>query len=269
MYRMDYHVHTNHSIDGLMTMEALCEASIANGLDEICITEHTDFGHPVPEVDAPPNMDNWYADIARVRALYPKLTIRAGLEIGDNPRCREAIKPWHFSKPLDFRLLSLHLVDNVDPYQPEFYQGREQSELYRRYVECKLESALAWDPDTFDAIAHLGYCAKFAPYPAAERPLRLRHAPEALDALLSYLAQNGKALEINTSGMRTMGECIPDREILERFKALGGEFITIGSDAHRTEDVGRYLDDACAMAKSCGIRYAVTFEQRRPIPVLL
>lgn len=269
MYRFDYHLHTNHSMDCEMTLDVLCEASIANGLDEICITDHTEFGHPEPSADIPPEPDAWLEDIVRARSKYPSLVIRAGIEIGDNPCCRDRIKAWHFALPLDFRLLSLHLVDNEDPCWPAVFEHRSQAEFYRRYVESKLESIMAWEPDSYDAVAHLGYCAKFAPFPPETRPLRYHHAPEAFDALFSHLAEHGKPLEINTSGHRTMGECIPDRELLLRFRALGGEYVTLGSDAHVPAYVGKWIDDARALAKACGFRYALTFTQRKPIPVLL
>lgn len=267
--RFDYHLHTEHSMDCEMPLETLCEAALAAGVDEICLTEHTEFGHPLPGTDVPPAITAWLADIERARVNYPALTIRAGIEIGDNPACRDRIKAWHFALPLDFRLLSLHLVDNEDPYFPETFDGKEQRAFYRRYVESKLESALAWAPDEYDAMAHLGYCAKFAPYPLPERPLRWRHAPDAFDALFRRLAEGGKALEVNTSGRRKLGEFIPDRELLTRFAALGGEFVTIGSDAHIPEHVGNHLDDAAALAKSCGIRWQATFDQRRLIPIAL
>lgn len=266
IYRADYHLHTEHSMDCRMPLAQLCEAAIAAGLQEICITDHTEFGHPDPRSDIPPDPERWLADIEGARAAYPQLVIRAGIEIGDNPRCRDRIKAWHFALPLDFRLLSLHLIDNEDPYFPEFFADKTQDAFYRRYVESKLESVLAWTPDSFDAVAHLGYCAKFAPYPVESRPLRYRHAPEAFDALFAVLAENGKALEINTSGHRTMGECIPDRELIERFAACGGEFVTIGSDAHVPEYVGSWFDDAAALAGACGIRYMLTFDGRKPIP---
>lgn len=269
MYRFDYHLHTNHSMDSEMTLDMLCEAALRVGLDEICITDHTEFGHPHEGTDIPPEPVAWLADIQRARAKFPQLVIRIGIEVGDNPLCRERIQAWHAALPLDFCLLSLHLVDNEDPFFPEFFDGKDQATFYRRYVESKLESVQTWRPEAYDSIAHLGYCAKFAPYPLDSRPLRWRHAPDQFDALFTVLAQNGKALEINTSGHKTMGECIPDRELLIRFRELGGEFVTIGSDAHVPEYVGSWIDDARQLAIDCGIQYGLTFDQRKPIPIRL
>ncbi len=269
MYRMDYHLHTRHSMDCEMTLDTLCEAAIAAGLDEICVTDHTDFGHPhIPERFAPV-ISEWLADVERAQRAYPRLLIRVGLEIGDNPLIRDEIRAFHRALPLDFRLLSLHLVDNDDPYFQECFKTQGQDAFYRRYVEAVLDSALCWPAEEYDAIAHLGYCAKFAPYPVETRALRWRHAPDLFDALFRVMAREGKALEINVSGRKTMGECIPDRELLARFRAVGGEFVTLGSDAHYAAYVGRWLDDAREMAKEIGFRYVLTFDRAEPIPVAL
>lgn len=269
MYKVDYHLHTEHSMDSQMPLTTLCKAALDAGLNEICLTEHTEFGHPIQETDVPPNMPAWFADIEKAQQMFPNLVIRAGIEIGDNPVTRDRIKAWHLAQPLDFMLLSLHLVDNEDPYFIDFFDGKDQNTLYRRYVESKLESALAWEPAEYDAMAHLGYCAKFAPYPIETRPLRYKHAPDTFDALFKRLAQNGKALEINTSGYARMGESIPGKELLQHFRRAGGEFVTLGSDAHTPEAVAQHLDDARDLAKECGFRYLLTFEKRSPIPVSL
>lgn len=266
MYKADYHLHTVYSMDCEMQLDTLCETALARGLQEICITDHTEFGHPDPSSDVPPDAPSWLSAIAGARERHPSLTIRTGIEIGDNPLCRDRIKAWHFALPLDFHLLSMHLIDNDDPFFADFFIGKTQHGFYRRYVESRLESIMAWDQSEYDALAHLGYCAKFAPYPVEERPLRLAHAPDVFDALLRKLAQDGKALEVNTSGHKTMGECIPDREIISRFAEHGGEFVTIGSDAHVPEYVGSWWLDAATMAKECGIRYLATYERRKLIP---
>ena len=269
MYKMDYHLHSDYSMDTPTPMRAMCEAAVRTGLDEICFTEHTEMGHPDPHSNTPPDVKKWLAEIEEMRRAFPMLVIRAGIEVGDNPLCRDAVKRWHSALPLDFMLLSLHLIDNQDPYFRTYYDGKTQCQAYRRYAESKLESVLAWEASEYDAMAHLGYIAKFAPYPAAERPLRYAHAPEAFDALFEALAKAGKALEINTSGYRSMREFLPDRELLMRFRACGGEFVTLGSDAHLPEHVGGKLDDAQQLARECGFRYALTFEKRKAIQHLL
>jgi histidinol-phosphatase (PHP family) len=265
MLLADDHLHTTFSMDGLSSMRDMVQAAAARGLFEICVTDHIDTGHP--ECDHPIDFDAYFQEIEACRALYPQLTIHAGLEIGDNAARREYIHALIDPLPLDFHLLSLHLVDGADPYFPHLFEGYTRDAFYRRYAQCRLESVLHFG--AFDALAHLGYCGKFAPYPREQKPLRWRDAPDQLDAVLRFLAQNGKALEINTSGFKTTDEPIPSTDILRRYHELGGEFITLGADAHQTEWIGYAFDKARSLALSCGIRWAVTFEKHTPRPYAL
>ncbi len=264
--RMDYHLHSNHSMDGRQTLDEICCTALSLGLDEICITDHIEPHHPDPGIDKPPIFSVWLAEIAAARDRYPSLVIRQGLEIGDNAPYREEITTTLDALPLDFRLLSLHLVDNIDPYYPQYFEGKTQEEAYKRYVEQRLESIVNFQD--YDAIAHLGYVGKFAPYAPEIRPLRYDHAPDLLDMLLKYLAQNGKALEINASGLRETASPIPGADIIRRFLELGGEFFTFGSDAHKAEHIYLHVDKAKEIARSCGARWQASFQERKIQPWL-
>jgi len=267
--RADYHMHSSFSMDCEMPMDELCQAAIAAGLDEICLTEHLEIGHYAPDADIPPEMPKYLAAIEEANEKYPQLTIRSGLEIGDIPEYRKQQLDFLNAWPLDFHLLSKHLIFDVDPYYVSVTEKWTMQEFYCRYLEEMVEELHAWDPKDYDSMAHLGYCAKFSPYPPEERPMRYNIAPDYYDEIFRILAQNGKGLEINTSGVRIMDECIPDRELLKRYVELGGEFVTIGSDAHFPYHVGNHNDRARELAKSCGLRYMLTFEKRRPKPILL
>lgn len=258
--KMDYHLHSVHSMDGKQTIDALCKQAVLLGLDEICLTEHIEPMHPTPEMDKPPEFEKWFKEIALAQQAYPHLRIRAGLEIGDNPICRRQIEQSLDALPLDFRLLSLHLVNNVDPYETAYYEGKTQQQAYREYVIARLESILSFTD--YDGIAHLGYVCKFAPYEASARPLRYHHAPDELDMLLKHLAQTGKALEINTSGLVQTDSTIPGMDIVERFISLGGEFFTFGSDAHQVERVYQNIEKAKAMVQQAGGRWQAGFNKR-------
>ena len=79
---------------------------------------------------------------------------------------------------------------------------------------------------------------------------------------------NGKALEINTSGLRQpIGKTMPTEDFVRRFKELGGEYLTLGSDAHFTQHVGANIDEGYAIAERCGFEYVTYFENRKPVKV--
>lgn len=260
--RMDYHLHTTHSMDGRQTMDELCAAMVNQGVQEICLTEHIEPGHPAPGVDVPPVWDAWFEEIRRMRLKYPMLAIRAGVEIGDNPACRAETKSLLDSLPLDFRLLSLHLVNGVDCYDhDQYFSGKSRAQAYREYVEAKVESITDWDD--FDSVAHIGYVAKFSVYTGDDRPLRYEDAPDAFDTLLRSIVERGKCLEINTSGYGTTGDTLPHSSIIRRYIELGGELFTFGSDSHDVKRDYADIERAKDAVRAMGGQYQAAFCQRK------
>jgi histidinol-phosphatase (PHP family) len=85
------------------------------------------------------------------------------------------------------------------------------------------------------------------------------------EEIFKLLIHKGKGIEINTSGLRySLDSTSPPLEFIQRFKDLGGEIITIGSDAHAPEQIGLGLDIALEMAKSAGFKYVATFSKGIP-----
>ena len=263
---LDYHVHTDYSPDGKASMAAQCLAAIRAGVAEICFTEHLEYGAPLPQFAAQPRFGPWFEEIGRSRRAFPELRILAGVEAADidteTERTLREIKRW----PFDFVLLSQHIVDGMDPYEGKFFEGRIQAQAYEAYARAVLESLRRFED--FDSLAHFGYVAKFAPYDPSVRAFTRDFAPDEVDAVLTHLARQGKALEINTSRM-AMDMPIPGVPIVRRFSELGGELVTLGSDAHREDMVGAGLREAAQMAMECGIRYLARYEARVLTPVKL
>ena len=161
--RMDYHLHTLHSFDGRQSLDELCQTMLKKGVEEICLTEHIEPGHPDPDCDVPPIWDAVLQEVREARQRYPQLIIRTGVEIGDNPQCQEAMMKELDTLPLDFRLLSLHLVNGVDCYcASDYFDGKTRKQAYREYAEAKVNSVTCWTD--FDSVAHIGYVAKFSIY---------------------------------------------------------------------------------------------------------
>ena len=260
--RMDYHLHTTHSMDGRQSMDALCATMVERGVQEICLTEHIEPGHPGAGVDVPPVWNVWFDEIDQMRRKYPNLVIRAGIEIGDNPVCRKETIALLDTLPLDFRLLSLHLINGVDCYDKEkYFSGKTRRQAYREYVEAKVESITSWED--FDSVAHIGYVAKYSAYTGAEQPLRYEDAPDAFDTLLRDIIEKGKCLEINTSSYAMMGDALPHSTIVRRYIELGGELFTFGSDSHDTARNYADIERAKDAVRAMGGRYQAAFCQRK------
>ena len=96
---------------------------------------------------------------------------------------------------------------------------------------------------------------------------KAKAAPVTDETLLDHLitlARKDKGMEVNTSGIGRCGVFLPDETYLRRFKELGGQIVTVGSDAHRCDRVGQYSFEACRVLKDI-FGHVCTFQDRNPI----
>ena len=255
----DFHMHTRVSFDGHATGEAMAKAALAAGLKEICFTDHLDY-------DPLKKMLHMTFDTEVYNAEYnhlevPGLTIRRGMEFGMTPYNLDQFQKDLQRRPFDFVLGSIHFADDLDVYFPEYWSDKTVFEAERRYLETTLQCLQIHDD--FDVLAHLTYIAKAQSHPAP-RPVPFAEHREIIDEILRLVAAKGKGLELNTSGMDRCGGFLPTADYFRRFKELGGEIITIGSDAHDTNRVGQYAFDVCQIFKDI-FGYVCTFENRKPV----
>ncbi len=255
----DFHMHSRVSFDGHDTGLDLAKAALAAGLKEICFTDHLDY-------DPLGLMGELAFDTEAYNAEYdglelPGLTIRRGMEFGMTPDNREQFRKDLQRRPFDFVLGSIHFVDNLDVYFAPFWEGKTVFQTERRYLEATLECVECHED--FDVLAHLTYISKCPVHPAP-RPLPYSEHREVIDEILRTLARKGKGLEMNTSGVDRCGGFLPTADIFRRFHALGGEIVTVGSDAHRCNRVGQYSVEACAALKEI-FGYVCTFRERQPV----
>ena len=255
----DYHMHTRVSFDGHDTGIQMAEAARKAGLKEICFTDHLDY-------DPLGKMGILAFDTDRYRAEYdqleiPGLKIRRGMEFGMTVDNRELFRKDLQRYPFDFVIGSMHFVDGLDIYEPPFWANITPKEAERRYFEQLVDCVR--DHDLFDVLGHITYIGKLAANPC-RRAIAYADYKEYVDEILKILVARGKGIEINTSGVDRCGAYLPDIDYMRRFKELGGEIVTVGSDAHDESRVGQYCTEACRMVADV-FGYVCTFENRKPI----
>lgn len=255
----DFHIHSRVSFDGHDTGEALALAAKNAGLKEICFTDHLDY-------DPLEQMGILAFDTEAYNAEYdrldiPGLKIRRGMEFGMTADNVAQFKADLQRRPFDFVLGSIHFVDDLDVYFPEFWAGKTVFQAERRYLEATLECVQIHSD--FDVLAHLTYIGKTSAHPAPRAVPYSEHR-EIIDEILRTLVSKGKGLEMNTSGVDRCGDYLPSADMFRRFKELGGEIVTVGSDAHRCDRIGQYTHRACEILTEI-FGHVCTFDNRQPV----
>ena len=266
MFLADLHTHSLCSPDGFVPMGEMARAAGAAGLNVLCVTDHCDLldlhGAFTPHYD-------WDA----VRRAYAEaleqrpdgLELRLGVELGEAYESPETARDILAQAPaLDFVIGSVHNFHAIQGKQDFYSADYSDPAACHAALEDYLDSlyALSGLPDCYDTLAHILYPVRYIRQAGQDIDLTQRDYPERLRRVLERVARAGKALEVNTWRGRTTDEWEP---ILRQFKALGGEYVTVGSDAHKPQDVGKGVAEAYEVLRRCGFRCTAVYRDRKPI----
>lgn len=204
-------------------------------------------------------MQQYFGNLARCREKFAgKLVLKAGMELGQGQLDREWEKTIIDLFPFDFIIGSVHKMDNVDMGKMAFADEAQTKRIIQQNLEYLWELV---DTCDFDSLGHVDLVKRYAANHGIK--VDLAEYPDQLMPILRRLAERGKALEINTSGIRqSPKEALPSVRILKMFKEAGGRYLTVGSDAHLAKDVGADFDTARRMALEAGFRHIALYEQR-------
>lgn len=259
----DYHLHSSFSGDSETTPEQMIEYAIELGLKEMCFTDHYDLDYPEEEPDSFLfDIPEYFKKLTTLKARYEEhISIRIGIELGLQKHlkkeCEEIVK----NNPFDFVIGSSHVVNHMDPYYPEYYKGRKEEACYREYFEVVLENLETFHD--FDVYGHLDYIVRYGPN--KNRFYSYEAYKDILDEILKTCLKHNIGLELNTGGLAYgLNQPNPHPDILKRYKQLGGEIITVGSDAHEPARLAYAFDQAAEILAACGFTHYTVFKNRKP-----
>ena len=257
----DWHLHTSFSSDSDEPMEHLPAAAAMQGMESICITDHYDYGYPTGEFQL--ETEAYLARLEEVRRLFAdRCRVFAGVEMGlsPDPDAAAYISGYMETQPYDFVIGSVHSMNGTDPYYRDRINA-EDEEMYRMYFACVRDCVKACRG--FQSLGHLDYVVRYG-YRKAE-VYRWEEYRDLIDPILEHLTETGTALEVNTAGIRQgLGFPNPHPGILRRYRELGGEMVTVGSDAHRVCDLGYGFETARDILLDAGFRYVTEFREKKP-----
>lgn len=263
--KYDCHLHSDFSADSDTPPLLQAERALELGIDGLCFTEHHDPDYPPEEgIDFSIDFERYFRKMRELQETYAgRLQIRIGMEFGIQPHLAGILNELTLRWPFDFVIASQHILGGKDPYYPSYFQGRSEEECYAEFLRIQYETLREMPLSGFDTLGHMDYIVRYGP----NRNLLYSYEKYAdvIDPLLRFLIHNGKCLEVNTGGLKYgLGETNPCTGILRRYRELGGELITIGSDAHEPGYLCYGFDKAASMLTELGYKWYTVFEHRRP-----
>jgi histidinol-phosphatase (PHP family) len=209
-------------------------------------------------------MDEYLAEIKRLRGIYQdQIELYAGIELGLlpylGPRLSQLLAP--YKEELDFVIASSHLVKMLDPYEPKFFDTYSEKEGIELYLQTILDNIEGFSD--FDVYGHLDYVVRYAPH--KEKYYNPADFSDYFDAILKKLIARGKGIELNTAGLKAgLSFAHPHPDVLKRYRELGGEIITIGSDGHCPNHLAYAFEQVPDLLKAAGFSYYTVFQKRKP-----
>lgn len=266
----DYHVHSYYSDDSDYPMEDIIKNAIYRNLEEICFTDHVDYGIKIDPMGKSEealrgkvlNVDYlaYFNEIAKLKEKYAgRIKIKQGMEFGIQKHTISQFETLFSEYPFDFIIMSCHQVENKEFWSQDFQHGRTQKEYNEKYYQEFLEVIKQYK--NYSVLGHLDLINRYDKcgiYP-------FEKVSDIISEILRQVILDGKGIEINTSSFRYgLSDLTPSQNILKLYKNLGGTILTIGSDSHEPEHLGAHIQETMERIKEIGFDCICTYEDMKP-----
>ncbi len=257
MYIHDSHVHTKYSFDGDKygrgEVDTIVCTAIAQGIDEISFCDHYDIDDIIDGIYPPLEADAARADIFAAKEKYSgKIHINYGIELGQPHVYPKEAMEFLNKYSFDFVIASLH---NLRGYPDYFFlkfehMCPEQLDYIMARTMNELDEII--DFGQFSTLAHITYIQRYLS--ASGVQFDFHKYSDRFKSIFKKLIGKNIALEVNTSGLRRGDITMPGGELLALYRECGGELITIGSDAHSADDIGKGIEESADMLRRLGFK---------------
>ncbi len=274
---IDCHTHTSFSIDSTANIREMIDRAVALGLRAFSVTDHCEcnrwygkeyYDNPTTYLyfNFGQNFEDSVAEVTRLKEEYDgQIELICGVELGQAHQERDIAQKVVEDPRVDFIIGSVHQLRGEEDFALIDYTGYTKETVYAlltRYFAEVLELC-RWGK--FDILGHLTYTLRYMEGNAGIQ-VDMRKYDDIIDEILKTVIAAGKGIEINTSGLRqAYGDTFPSERYVRRYRELGGEILSLGSDSHVVADVGRGIREGAEIARRAGFRYVTYFKEHTPV----
>lgn len=276
MNLIDCHTHSTNSPDGYGAPEAMVLEAVSKGICAYALTDHCEINrwfrrehyrdgelscNPRDTYDFAHSFETAMEDNIRLKEKYSgKIELISGIELGQAQFDFGLAAAVSSDARLDFTIASLHQIKGYDDFAFTDYNENDPGAMVRQYYREMLEVCRK---GSFDILGHLTYPLR---YIEGNNNIKINMTKndEIICEIFRTLIERGKGIEINTSGLRQKyGKTFPDMKYLKMYRQMGGDIISLGSDAHRCEDIGAGIKEGIELAAEAGFKYLSIFKNHK------
>lgn len=221
-YLADTHMHSIYSYDGQMCLSDMILKGESLGLKYMAFTEHLEFGQITLKQFL--NRYQVYSDeVNRLQEKYPNITLIKGVEFSNPEKYPHELE--------EINKLDLDYIIGSNHESPKDNSMYEILNYYKSILEIVRQGGI-------DSLGHLDYLRrKYDDSFSSDKELK-KFRDDIIKEIYSYMLINNIALEINSSAVRRSNlDSFPSDEKIQIYRELGGKKVTIGSDAHRLNEI--------------------------------
>ncbi len=261
MFLCDYHTHTHFSFDGApdATHDAMCRRALEIGLSDIAFTDHCDINGELEGLYTPYRADEAFAAMQAAKDKYKgRLNILCGIELGNAHQYPAEAAAVLRAHPYDFVIGSLHNLRDVPDFCMLRYEVMTDPHICRLFDRALDETIeMATTTDGLSTVGHITYMHRYITL--CGRKFDFKPYYDKLEHLYRTIIHRDIALEINVSTLwKGLGIAMPTMELLKFYVDCGGKLVTVGSDAHAPENLGKSIRQGYAILRTVGIDRVLT-----------
>lgn len=258
----DCHAHSSFSSDSSTPVAVMIEKAISLGFRYFYLTDHMDFDFPDNEqgLNFLFNPSDYFETLSNLKLTYQdKIEIRAGIELGlqTTKSVKKQVKKLLDNYSFDLIIGSTHLVDTLDPYHKNYWEGQSEEQALTHFFETTYENIKTFP--MVNVLGHLDYAIRYSPSKGAN--FNYKTYQSILDKILHFIIENNIALEVNTAGFKHgLNKPNPSPDVIKHYLEFGGNMISIGSDGHVPEYYGYKFKETKKILLDLGVSDYTIFQ---------
>ena len=250
------------------TIDRLYARAAELGLGSLAVTDHLEIDQTMGNIFPPLDNDGIRRDIYAAKEKYKgKVEVVYGVELAQAchkmRKTQEILNEYKY----DYIIGSVHCVRNFPDFSDMEYPAVSDQVLAHSWELYLAEMREMVEWGGFDTPAHITYPYRYFHRHGREGVIKVfEKGREQFEPVLKMIIEKGIALEVNTSGLRQNDGCtFPHTDLIKFYRELGGELVTVGSDAHYPRDIAADIPQTYSLLKELGFVSTVTFRERKPV----